>query len=137
MLRRVVFALSWFAWCGVVVAIVFPWRDLRDHTHWGKVAWLPFVSPPLKTVDIVGNILLYVPFGYLGSKNLRGGRRQLVVLGCAALLSLLTEASQLFSHYRFPSATDLTCNLLGCFTGLQLAGPVSRPLFKLPQETHS
>ena len=32
-------------------------------------------------------------------------------------LALATEASQLFSHGRFPSVTDLTCNVLGAWLG--------------------
>ena len=59
---RIVFGV----WTAVIVAATVPWTDLVGHTHWGKVQWIPFVSPPVKLLDVVGNILLYAPFGYQG-----------------------------------------------------------------------
>jgi glycopeptide antibiotics resistance protein len=80
------------------------------------VAWIPFVSPPIKILDIVVNLLLYAPWGYFGARSMRV-RRVWVVVALAAMLSFVTEWSQLYSHGRFPSATDLTCNILGAFAG--------------------
>jgi VanZ family protein len=44
-------------------------------------------------------------------------RRVWIVVALAAMLSLVTETSQLYSHGRIPSGSDLTCNILGAFAG--------------------
>jgi glycopeptide antibiotics resistance protein len=108
-------------WTGVIVLLVFPWTSLQNHTHWPRVSWIPFVSPPFRIRDIVVNVLLYVPWGYFGARSIRCARRVWIVSALAALLSLATEASQLYSHGRFPSATDLTCNIFGAFAGAKYA----------------
>ncbi len=103
-------------WTGLIVLVVFPWFHYQNHTHWQRVAWIPFVSPPIKIRDIAVNLLLYAPWGYFGARSMRS-RRVWVVVALAAMLSLVTEWSQLYSHGRFPSATDLTCNILGACAG--------------------
>ena len=86
------------------------------------------VSPPIKIRDVAVNLLLYAPWGYFGARALRSRPPSLlrsfgetgspwIVVALAAVLSLATEASQLYSHGRFPSATDLTCNILGACAG--------------------
>ena len=102
-------------WTGLIVLLVAPWTMYVNHTHWQRVAWIPF-APPIKIRDIVVNLLLYVPWGYFGARAMRSGSLWIVV-ALAAVLSLVTEASQLYSHGRFPSATDLTCNILGACAG--------------------
>jgi len=102
-------------WTGLIVLLVAPWTMYVNHTHWQRVAWIPF-SPPIRIRDIALNLLLYVPWGYFGARAMRSGRVWIVV-ALAAVLSLATEASQLYSHGRFPSATDLTCNILGACAG--------------------
>jgi len=104
---------------GAIVAATFPW-DLRDHTHWQKVAWVPFTSGIVRVRDLATNLALYVPLGYLLA-SLRGRRSAaLAVLG-PALLSLALELSQVWSHERFPSATDVLMNLLGAVLGAALS----------------
>jgi glycopeptide antibiotics resistance protein len=113
--------VRWLLWIVVIVAIVVPWRDFQHHTHWGKVVWIPFVSLPWRISDAIANVLLYMPFGYLyprQSRRQRAGWRTIVL---AAVLSLSTEYAQLYSHSRFPSLTDVTCNLLGAYVGLHVA----------------
>jgi glycopeptide antibiotics resistance protein len=98
--------------------VVLPWAGFQDHTHWQRVAWIPFVSPPVKVADVLVNILLYVPWGYIYVRQMpeQLGRPWLVLL-FAATLSIATEAAQLYSHGRFPSATDATCNVMGAWAG--------------------
>lgn len=113
--------MRWLLWIVVIVAIVVPWQDFQHHTHWSKVVWIPFVSLPWRISDAIANVLLYMPFGYLYARQSRrqsAGWRAIVL---AAVLSLSTEYSQLYSHYRFPSLTDVTCNLLGAYAGLHVA----------------
>lgn len=102
---------------GLIVAAVIPWGDFQGHTHWGKVGWIPFVSPPVRLSDIVANILLFFPFGAAVALNVRGSRCVAVATASGALLSFLGEWAQLYSHTRFPSATDLVTNTVGAALG--------------------
>ena len=108
-------------WVIFILLSVIPWADLQDHTHWSKVQWIPFVTPPVRVLDVVGNTLLYVPLGYWLRQASSGSGRQWRVLLFAAVLSLGTEWTQLYSHSRFPSMTDLTCNIVGAWCGARWA----------------
>ncbi|MEQ1573030.1 MAG: VanZ family protein [Vicinamibacterales bacterium] len=108
-------------WTLVILMAVVPWRNYTDHVHWGWVQWIPFTTPPVKARDIIANILIYVPFGYLYARQRAGCRRAWRIIGYAATLSLATEATQLFSHTRFPSSGDWVCNVTGAWMGMKLA----------------
>src|SRR4051794_37225698 len=90
----------------LIVLAVFPWGDFQGHTHWPKVGWIPFVSPPVRRRDIVANLLLFMPFGAAVAMNARRAPVVVATVG-GATLSFVGEATQLYSHTRFPSATDL------------------------------
>ena len=109
----------WLAgWTGVIVLVVCPWTSFQSHAHWQQVAWVPFLSSDDKLRDVLVNLVLYAPWGYFGMRAMRNGSHRVwTVVLLAAALSLVTEASQLYSHGRFPSATDFTCNVLGAFAG--------------------
>lgn len=118
---------AWAVWTAAIVSVSVPFFDLHAHTHWPAVAWIPFKSPPVKVSDIVANTLLYVPFGFLAFRQRMASSRLVTVVVAAAALSFLAESSQLFSHSRFPSTTDLVCNVVGAAMGLMVAkwfGPV-------------
>jgi glycopeptide antibiotics resistance protein len=104
-------------WTAIIFVTTVPWTDLVGHTHWGKVQWIPFVSPPVRLLDVVGNLLLYVPFGYqlilASPPRLRGWHAAAI----AGVLSFAVEWSQLYSHSRFPSTQDLLCNVSGAWLG--------------------
>lgn len=108
---RVAFVL----WIGFLLFIVVPWYRWQDHAHWTRVQWLPFLTPPLRVRDIVANTLVYVPFGLLFTRAIRPS--VWAAVSAAFLLSLLTEWTQVYSHGRFPSSTDLLCNTLGAWVG--------------------
>lgn len=99
----------------VAFAADWPWGDLQNHTHWDRVAWVPFVSPPVRPLDIVQNLLLFAPFGcFVGLSTVRSRRHGVMFAAALTLLiAFAGETSQLYSHSRFPSATDLTCNVVG------------------------
>jgi VanZ family protein len=98
---------------GLLVLIAFPFGSLQDHAHWERVRWRPF-SPPYKVTDIVGNFLIGMPAGAavaaLGGTPVSAA----LVLGS---VSLLCEWAQVYSHGRYPSATDLALNTMGGAAG--------------------
>lgn len=107
-------------WVVLIVFIVFPWESLQNHAHWDSVQWIPFVSPPVRIRDIVGNIALYLPFAWFYMRRSSGSSATACLL-LASALSLSTEASQLFSHGRFPSVQDVLTNVTGAAVGVVLA----------------
>ena len=109
-----------FLWALLIAACVVPWMDLQNHSHWSRVQWIPFVTPPIKLIDILVNIALYAPFGYWFVRW-KGRRGSALAIASAASLSLVTEWTQLYSHSRFPSLTDVTCNVAGTIIGVWIA----------------
>jgi glycopeptide antibiotics resistance protein len=111
------------AWVLLICAVVVPWSDLQNHSHWARVQWIPFVTPPVKLVDIVVNVLLYWPFGYWFARQSQSRSPWRGAVCCALALSLVTEWTQLYSHSRFPSLTDVTCNVVGAALGAWRRSP--------------
>jgi glycopeptide antibiotics resistance protein len=109
-------------WIGVIAFLVIPWGRFQLHPHFQQIQWIPFVSPPIRPRDIVLNTVLYLPLGYWHLKQ--GGPSSLWRTGAFALaLSVGTEFTQIFSHGRFPSATDVVCNTLGALWGARWTKP--------------
>jgi glycopeptide antibiotics resistance protein len=106
-------------WVGVIALIVVPWGDFQGHTHWAKVGWIPFVSPPVRLRDEVANLLLFAPFGAAIALNVSRARIPVATISAAAL-SFTGETLQLYSHQRFPSATDVVMNTAGAVLGAYL-----------------
>ena len=111
----------------LILMIVFPWSTLQNHAHWAKVRWIPFVSTPTPPFDMLANVLLFTPLGAGASLVLRRG-----VAGAGSLalaLSLVGEGTQVFSHSRTPSATDLVCNVAGALgAAVFVKWRLSRPI---------
>ena len=107
-------------WVAVILFVVTPWYGIRDHSHWARVQWIPFVTPPIRFWDILLNTLFYMPFGFMYVRRSASGRVWKAVLAGAAL-STATEVSQVYSHGRFPSTTDLICNTAGAYLGARWA----------------
>ena len=107
-------------WVAVIAGCVVPWIGWQDHAHWAGVNWVPFSSAiaPVKLSDVLINIILYLPFGFLLVRHHAPGRLGLpAAVAGACLLSLLTEWAQVFSHGRFPTMTDVATNTLGGLLG--------------------
>lgn len=98
-----------------------PWHDFQTHTHWPRVQLIPFVTPPVRLRDILVNIAMYWPLGFLFVRQSVHNRSWLGAAFFALGLSLLTEWTQLYSHSRFPSLTDTTCNIIGTILGARFA----------------
>ena len=104
----------------VAFVLDYPWGDWVGHTHWRNVGGIPFYSWPVSFFDIIQNLILFMPagcFGYLAF----GKRARLWAPLLALPVSFVGEWTQLYSHTRFPSATDLVCNVLGSYLGVLLA----------------
>jgi len=114
-------AIAFAAWSAVILAATVPWTDLVGHTHWSKVQWIPFKSPPVKAIDIVINVVLYVPFGFAWMRASPFCARPWHAAALAFVLSFAVEWSQLYSHSRFPSVQDVLCNVCGAWVGAWLA----------------
>lgn len=122
--RRLAFAAVACSATLIVVAI-FPWRGFDPTPHWHRVGWIPFVSRPVSVVDIVGNVALFAPFG--ASIAYRAQRPALTRVSIAAfVLSFLGEWSQVYSRYRYPSAGDVVCNVIGAVVAAYGVGRLSR-----------
>jgi glycopeptide antibiotics resistance protein len=106
-------------WTALIVAAVVPWTHFQDHAHWQRVEWVPFAAPLVRLGDVAGNLLLYLPFGLHFPLARRG--RWARTAGCVAsalVLSAATEATQVYSHGRFPSMTDVAMNAVGAVVGI-------------------
>ena len=116
--------LGGLAAAALVVALTFPFGDMQGHTHWQKVTWIPFTGI-VRVSDLAGNLLLYVPLGICWGVGRERWRFAAGVL-TSALLSTSMEYAQVWSHWRFPSATDVTMNVMGAALGLALGALFSR-----------
>ena len=115
--RRWLLAL-WF--CGMVSIMTLPWSDFQGHPHWARVSWVPFLGPVDNLRDVLLNVAVFVPFGFLlaQGRSLIGPLGLLGFLGAPVLVSAAGEFYQVFCHSRFPSATDVVSNTLGAYGGL-------------------
>jgi glycopeptide antibiotics resistance protein len=99
----------------VIVLATLPY-DWQPHAHWARVAWLPFVTGLVRVRDMLVNTLLYMPFG-AALQWRHDGHARWPALVAGALLSVSMELLQVWSHDRFPSATDVAMNIIGCGAG--------------------
>src|SRR5438874_12873027 len=113
--------LAFAVWMAVIASATVPWTDFVGHSHWQKVQWIPFRSPPVRPLDIIGNIALYVPLGYLFVRSATRRGRVWHAVALAAVVSFAVEWSQVYSHMRFPSAQDVVCNVCGAWVGASWA----------------
>ena len=93
--------------------------------HIARVTPNPFISPDtggrLSIPDVVGNVLLFVPFGCFGVWARPRGRsvvrRILFLTALGAVLSASVETAQLFTLDRTSSVADVFANTAGAFAG--------------------
>ena len=107
----------WLYWIPLVWIISSPWVGFTPEPQWERVHLVPFSDPADKATDVIGNILLFVPFGYSAAGRRGAKRGILVAAAAAAAVSLFAEGSQLFSTERYPSATDVFAAIIGSSFG--------------------
>jgi VanZ like family len=114
----------WFILVILAIAPLFPLSNFVGHPHWEKIRWIPFQDFSLswnKLVDVIGNTLWFVVFGYLLyyqlNRNARSRWALVTTLAIAGGVSLSAELFQVFCHHRISSITDVICNVLGAGLG--------------------
>jgi glycopeptide antibiotics resistance protein len=130
----------------VVYGTTFPFRF--DIGGWEgflreaqRINWRPLggTADNLLISDIIQNILLFMPFGFLGYFSLiykSSWTRKAAVVALGMSLSAGVEFLQIFSPVRFPALSDVVFNTSGTAVGLLMAMTFKRSVlsFKnLPQ----
>ena len=108
---------------GLIVFAAVPWWSFRDHSHWDKVEWVPFTAPVLGLRDVAANVALFVPLGVVIARRSLPRRRVFNAACIGAAISILAELAQVYSHSRFPTATDVVANVLGAVAAAALVRP--------------
>ena len=122
-----------YGWVVVILGVAVPWTTFQSHSHWNNVAWIPFANRYDRLRDIAANVIFYFPFGYFARRRrppIRPWKVGLFAFG----LSVATEFTQVFSHGRFPSATDVVSNTIGALAGAALADRPWRVLMPYARE---
>ena len=105
--------------CGMTGIMTFPWSDFQGHSHWARVNWAPFLGSADNLWDVLLNIAVFLPFGFLLAQGRSPSRTTALVgvLGASLVLSAAGEFYQVFCHTRFPSATDVLSSIMGAYGG--------------------
>src|SRR5262245_16862810 len=86
----------------LILVLIVPWRGFDPAGHWHRVGWIPFMSRPVRVIDVVGNFALFVPLG--ASIATHAGRAALARTSAVAFTcSFMGEWAQVYSRYRYPS----------------------------------
>lgn len=105
----------WCWWVIVIWLVCLPWPGMAPQAD-SDVQLVPFTGAADRPRDVIANVLLFLPFGYLFAAS-HPRRGWLLLLGTAAAISLTAESLQLLSPARYPSATDVVVNTGGAFLG--------------------
>jgi glycopeptide antibiotics resistance protein len=103
----------------ILLATTWPISRFQDHAHWADVEWVPF-SEFVRPFDIVANVLLFVPFGMALAWGADRRHVRRAVLAALAL-ALAVELSQVYTHNRIATTTDVITNTAGAWLGAWLA----------------
>jgi glycopeptide antibiotics resistance protein len=123
----------WLGWLAVIALVDGPWWGYVGHPHWTRIQWIPYVSPPVRILDSLVNVALFVPFGYLACRGFEKLAAQSLRVRLAAValgvfaVAAACEVSQTWAHGRFSSATDVANNVIGGMLGVWLEGRGSQP----------
>ena len=114
-------------WTLVIFAVTtMPWSNFKGHAHWSSVHWIPFLDFSFTVAfvaDLVGNLLLFVPFGFcfVAASSPLNSRRVTKIVLSALVLSVAVELFQSFGHNRIASMTDVCTNVAGALVGAKVA----------------
>lgn len=101
-----------------VFLTIWPLSDFVGHAHWTRVVLVPFSERHLSWRDVIGNLLLFFPFGLVSAWGTSKTAGQALRVGLLVMaLSSASEFYQIFCHRRFPTATDVCSNTAGALMG--------------------
>lgn len=109
--------LLWLALALVVYGSLFPFRYQAHMLSWADAWTLLRPEARHSRSDLLGNVLLFVPYGLLLAAPMPPHRRLLALLGGAAL-ALGLQWLQFWFPDRVPSGTDAVLNWVGIAGGL-------------------
>lgn len=119
---------------------LYPFRFSGDLIPAGElIQWLFNLSYRTTNIDILANILLFVPFGFVAIMMLATSKKALLhalllFLG-GTLLAFILQYLQLYLPARVPSALDAWYNSLGILVGMLMAHLIRQYSFQhLPTE---
>ena len=107
----------WWYWIPLVWIVSSPWVGFTREPQWKRVHLVPFSDPADSVTDVIGNVLMFVPFGYSAARRPGTIRSIAFAVSAAAVVSVAAEATQLFSTKRYPSATDVVMAMTGAGLG--------------------
>ena len=111
----------------IAIGTTIPWTGFELAPQWERICWVPFqdfsLHSKVSLINVVGNCILFMPIGYLyvRSRSRSDVRVALTAFLLAVLVSLGVEFYQVFSIYRYPTATDVLANAIGGGVGAALA----------------
>lgn len=104
----------------ILLATTWPISDFQDHPHWFSVEWIPFTRYR-RSFDVVANVALFLPFGaaFAWGELAPHRARRAMYLGLAVALAV--ELSQVYTHNRIATVTDVVANTTGAWLGARWA----------------
>jgi glycopeptide antibiotics resistance protein len=117
--------LLWVLYVCLILASGVYHTNFVAHSHWEFVKWIP-PAEEIRTfgfwLDLVVNVLLYVPFALLYLQRSATVTRSLVVnvMLLGLFLSCSVEFYQLYSHNRRAAPSDILCNTIGTWAGVMI-----------------
>ena len=113
----------------VVYGSLFPFEFGSPSPEWWSRLLKGSVFEGRSPGDILGNIALFLPIGFLGGLLLTGARNHVVsfvgLLFGGLLLASLSQVLQLFVPSRDPSMADVVWNAIGLLVGFGVAWLIS------------
>lgn len=107
----------------VLITTLFPYDFYFEEmaSRFGERFFMANISKP-STVDVVRNIILFLPFGFglscvMRKKKLRGIGVPIVILVASTGLSFAVEVLQIFLPSRAPALADILANSIGALLG--------------------
>ncbi len=115
--------LLWMLYVCLIGASGIYHTNFVAHSHWEFLKWFPPAEEIVTLefwLDIVINVLLYVPFALLYLQRSATVTRSLVlkVMLLGLCLSCSVELYQLYSHNRRAAPSDILFNVIGTWTGV-------------------
>jgi VanZ family protein len=117
-------------WFVVTALATWPY-GLQDHPHWQNLQWWPFGPGIVRPIDVLVNVLLYMPLGALMADRKRGVVATALV---AVTIACSFELAQVWSHFRIPALLDAVANTSGALLGLLIRQRRDATSRALPRE---